>query len=184
MISRKLLYLLGVLTIIGMGGIGLLIAIKGHELSINSIIHGKTHWAIQMLIGSGFGAISGFAAWELIRSKFMIPVRTHYSEIFKATNMKLLDIFFISFCAGIGEELLFRVALQPYMGVLITSVVFVAIHGYLNPMNWRISVYGAYMTVVIACLGYLYENYGFITAMMAHAAIDIVLLKKLTEDPS
>ena len=52
------------------------------------------------------------------------------------------DALFISFCAGFGEEILFRTGMQHYLGILITSIFFVAIHGYLNPFNWRYSLYG------------------------------------------
>lgn len=47
--------------------------------------------------------------------------------------------------SSIGEELLFRGALQPMLGLLVTSVIFAALHGGLNPRFrlWAVFALGA-----------------------------------------
>ena len=96
--------------------------------------------------------------------------------------MNIGTIVIVSICAGVGEEILFRGILQSYFGIWITAVGFVAIHGYLNPLDWRISIYGAYMTAAIIAIGYLNQLYGLTSAMIAHTIIDIILFVKLTRE--
>ena len=72
--------------------------------------------------------------------------------------------------------------MQYYAGIWITSIVFIAIHGYLNPKNWRLSIYGLYMTAVIVGLSYLFEELGMIFAISAHFAIDLFLFGKSEEE--
>ena len=91
-------------------------------------------------------------------------------------------IFFVSFCAGFGEEVLFRGVLQPKLGIWLTAVIFVGIHGYLNPNNWRISIYGIYLTIVIALTGYLSRHFGLTTAIITHMIIDVILFYKLAKN--
>ena len=100
----------------------------------------------------------------------------------KKDNTNIGTIIIVSICAGVGEEILFRGVLQSYFGIWITAVGFVAIHGYLNPLDWRISLYGSYMTLAIVVIGYLHQHYGLTSAMLAHTMIDIVLFIKLTSE--
>jgi hypothetical protein len=72
--------------------------------------------------------------------------------------------------------MLFRGALQPLLGIPITSILFVAIHGYLNPRDWRLSIYGLFMTAGIAWLGYLTDSRGLLSAIVGHTIIDVYLL--------
>jgi len=69
------------------------------------------------------------------------------------------------------------------MGIIITAILFVAIHGYLNPRNWRISIYGVFMTAGIVLLGYLAETMGLLVAIVAHTIIDIYLLNRMIHRP-
>jgi membrane protease YdiL (CAAX protease family) len=89
------------------------------------------------------------------------------------------EILFVSFCAGFGEELLFRGSLQYLLGIWTTAIIFVALHGYINPRDWRISVYGLFMTLAIASLGYATEHIGIWSAVVAHTIIDIILFRFL-----
>jgi len=71
---------------------------------------------------------------------------------------------------------LFRGAIQEFCGVIITSILFVAIHGYLTYKDWALSIYGFVMTIIIMGLGYIYEYQGVFIPIIAHSVIDIVLL--------
>ena len=101
-----------------------------------------------------------------------------YLKLFSFEDLSFSVIFFVSISAGIGEEIFFRGVLQPFLGVVITGVLFVAVHGYINPKNWRISIYGLYMTIGIIVIGVLTEKVGLITAIISHTVIDITLLHK------
>lgn len=134
---------------------------------------------LQIAAGILFGWISAHLGWKIVRSKWLMPVREKYEGIISQFHLHPAGIIFISFCAGTGEELLFRGAIQPHLGIVITSIGFVAIHGYLNPFDWRVTVYGIYMTVVIGIIGWMYVEMGIYFCICAHTVIDIVLLGKL-----
>jgi len=97
-------------------------------------------------------------------------------------RLRFFDIIFISICAGVGEEILFRGAMQFYLNPWLTALIFVAIHGYLNPKDLKITAYGMYMTLVIGIMGVLYEEWGMLFAMSAHFAIDVLLLQRSLRD--
>jgi membrane protease YdiL (CAAX protease family) len=111
----------------------------------------------------------------------MAEVHAKYVRLFSSFRLRTLDIVIISVSAGVGEELFFRGAVQPYLGVLWTAVAFVALHGYLNPKDWRMTTYGLLMTAIIVALGYMTEYVGIVSAMLAHVVIDLVLLCRLRE---
>lgn len=111
----------------------------------------------------------------------MEPVRNKYSNLIGSFELKPAHIIYISLCAGIGEEILFRGVIQPFLGIWITAILFVAIHGYLNPKNWRLIIYGVYLTLVIVVVGWQAKHFGLISAIAAHTVIDIVLLQQMSK---
>ena len=179
--NRKIITL-GLLTIIGFPlvafGINYFFSVESFWdifISKQGILH-------ELLIGLFLGVFEGLIAWRIIKLKILQPVRDKYQDIIGSLRMNLGTIIIVSICAGVGEEILFRGILQSYFGIWITAVGFVAIHGYLNPLDWRISLYGAYMTLAIVVIGYLHQLYGLTSAMLAHTMIDIVLFIKLTRE--
>ncbi len=82
----------------------------------------------------------------------------------------------LSLFAGVGEELLFRGAIQPLLGIWITSFIFIGIHGYFKFKSTGHLLFGVMMFGLSVLLGYLFEYAGLIAAMSAHAVYDIVML--------
>jgi len=150
--------------------------------SFISIFRTKHAIGYELLIGGVYGILAGFIAWKIIELKILSPVRNKYQNVISSLKMDMPTIILVSICAGVGEEILFRGVLQSFFGILITSILFVAIHGYLNPLDWRISIYGAYMTLAIIGIGYLFNHLGLTSAMLAHTMIDVILFYKLTND--
>ena len=158
---------------------------------INYFFSSKSFWDIfiskqgilkELIIGMCLGILSGLFAWRIIKLKILQPVREKYQNVIGSLRMNIGTIVMVSICAGVGEEILFRGILQSYFGIWVTAVGFVAIHGYLNPFDWRISIYGAYMTAAIIAIGYLNQLYGLTSAMIAHTIIDIILFVKLSRE--
>ena len=56
-----------------------------------------------------------------------------------------------------------------------TSILFVALHGYLNPWNWRFSIYGIIVLPFIFLISLGFEMFGLWFAVAAHFAYDAVL---------
>ena len=137
---------------------------------------------VQIIAGLIFGTLAGLLAWALINQRNMLEIKMKYGVLIHQFKLSLWEILFLSFCAGVGEEFLFRGVIQPYWGVWITAIFFVAIHGYLDPRDKKMMTYGLTMTVIIGLLGYMKTYLGLVAPMMAHFAIDVVLLYKLTHD--
>ena len=152
------------------------------ERSLIEAFNGNFSIISQLLIGAGYGTVAALLAWKLIESKFMVSVKNFFVPFLGGLNFNTKDIVFISICAGFGEEVLFRASLQPLMGIWWAALIFVALHGYLNPNNWRLSIYGVLMVFIAAGLGYLYQQIGLVAAITAHAFVDIVLLMRINNE--
>ncbi|MEJ6681133.1 MAG: CPBP family intramembrane metalloprotease [Flavobacteriales bacterium] len=137
------------------------------------------NFLVQLTIGVFYGVLVGIMASWITERNFMSSVRNRYYNLLSSLNLTWFDVFFISICAGIGEEILFRYALQYVVGIWIAALLFVAVHGYLNPKDWRISVYGLFMVLASAGFGYMAEELGMLSAIIAHAAVDVYLLAQL-----
>jgi membrane protease YdiL (CAAX protease family) len=131
---------------------------------------------MQLLWGAIAGLGIAVGAHLLIASPLLDAVNSSYARMLGRFKLTFSEILLISLCAGVGEEMLFRGAIQPFLGIPISSILFVAIHGYLNPRDWRLSIYGIFMTIGIACLGYLAESRGLLSAIVGHTIIDVYLL--------
>jgi len=176
---RKRLLWAALFTLIGFPliGWGILSIFENNSLSI--IFRSSLSIWIQIPSGIALGFLLGYGAKFIVEQPFLSEVQEKYSKVIAGLNLSEWQIIFISLCAGFGEELLFRGAIQPLLGLWITAIVFVAIHGYLNPRDWKMTVYGIYMTLAIAVLGYYTDYVGVIGASLAHAGIDYVLFKHL-----
>jgi uncharacterized protein len=138
---------------------------------------------VQLASGVAAGLVFGYGAWALANRHFLSAHLAEFARIIRQLRLSTVDVWFVSICAGVGEELFFRGGLQPLLGIWPTAILFVAIHGYLNPFSWRVSVYGVAMCGMMAVLGYLTEQHGILSAMIAHCIIDVILLNKLRKYP-
>ena len=177
--SRHMRFL-GWATLLGFGLLGLGLVYFFQEIPLIELLAG--HWPLlaQLFLGLLAGGLSALLAKWVICRPFFSQERVKYQRLINQWTWTPGGAVFISICAGVGEELFFRAGVQPLLGLWPTSVLFVLIHGYLNPFNWRISVYGLLMVGLIAFFGYLFQETGILTAMAAHTAFDAVLLVWLT----
>jgi len=178
-VSMNRLTRLALISLFIFSALGLYFADRAREPSIVEFIGGQ--WAMWSQISLGFavGLLSGWVAWWWIKQDFMSDVRNKYVNLFKSFRLSTADIVVISLCAGIGEELFFRGAIQSYLGVIWTSILFVALHGYLNPRDWAMASYGLLMTLIIVALGYMTETIGIVSSIVAHVMIDLYLLYQM-----
>ncbi|TCS93427.1 CPBP family intramembrane glutamic endopeptidase [Hazenella coriacea] len=87
-------------------------------------------------------------------------------------NQNVIQIFMIALTAGVVEELLFRGAIQEWLGIWGTSLLFVVIHTrYLR--KWvMVLVVG----LISVGFGYLYVWTGsLISVMVAHTLVDFIM---------
>lgn len=168
---------LATLVLFGGGGIALIAGVQQRALE-EVLVHGMGAPS-QVLYGLLVGAVIGFMAWAIIRARGFTPLRERYAMLIGPHVQQRSMRVFVSICAGVGEELFFRGALQPWLGIPVTAVVFVAIHGYLDPRDKRLFIYGAALTLGMMVLGWMADVQGLVGPMVAHTLIDIILLERL-----
>ena len=181
--SRRLILQLASLTLLLFGGGGLLLTAHVRPVNLMDFLLGYEPLWRQVLVGLSFGLICARGSWEIVQLPFMKGSHRLFAGIIAPMRLNMLEILFISVCAGIGEELLFRGGLQPLLGIWPTSILFVLLHGYLNPFNLPLSAYGVYMILVIGVMGLLTEHMGIGTAIAAHVVVDVYLLYQLSGKP-
>lgn len=175
-ISQRKLLFLGLLTLFGFGGIGLSILYFAQDVTpVQFFLAGKAPWWRQILHGMWYGVASAMFALWLIHFDFFSSEMQFFSSLLSKLAPTHLHAVYYSFCAGVGEEILFRGGIQPYLGIWLTSVVFILLHGYLNPFNLALTLYGILMVFISAGLGYLFEIFGVIASMVAHFIFDLLI---------
>lgn len=173
---------MGMLTLLIFGVGGALIIHFGQERPIGQVVWGRGGWWWQLGAGLVVGTLMGWLAWLVASSRVVKPAIMRYVVRIGPLMERPADRLFISVCAGVGEELFFRGMVQHWLGIPLTAVLFVAIHGYLDPRNWRLCLYGLALTVIMVVLGLWAEVYGLLGPIAAHAAIDVVLLWQLRQE--
>lgn len=166
-------------TLVALGGTGVLLIIGLQDRPLPQVIMGPGAPWWQAIIGAAGGWAIAELAWRIIASGWMRPVLDRYAALvgplLPGTALQLV----VFVCAGVGEELLFRGALQHWFGIPATAVLFVALHGYLDPRDRRILAYGAFMTAAMLLFGWQASRHGLIAPIIAHTVIDAVLLRRL-----
>jgi uncharacterized protein len=99
--------MMGFLTIIGFGGGGIALLHYYTDTSLYILANTEYSYFVQALIGLAFGIFSGWAGWKIISMSFMKPVLNHYGFLIASLNLNYTDIFMLSACAGIGEEIFY-----------------------------------------------------------------------------
>lgn len=181
MIGKKTILILALGTLVVFGGLGAFLIPYVREADTWQFLAGNKNLWMQILIGLAFGIITAKAGWQIVELPILSKIKVFFTEIIKPLKLTTLEIIIISACAGIGEELFFRGVLQPVLGIWITAILFVLLHGYLNPFNLPMTYYGVYMVIVIGVLGLFTENLGILTAIIAHGVIDYILLQELSK---
>jgi hypothetical protein len=175
-VTKKSLYLLALFTLIGFSFFGYFIFTVFQNRSIHEIFNEEVKsYQDQLIQGLIFGASASLVIIWLLYHSVMAAPRTFFTSLIKRLKLNLFDVFFVSLCAGIGEEILFRGAIQEWLGIWLTALVFIALHGYISLSDWRITIYGILMVVVSAGLGYLFVHFGLVAAITAHFLIDLII---------
>ena len=172
---------MGLFTLLGFGLAGFaLIQFVQHQDWTILLLQNTPVW-YQIVLGVIIGLIITLVLLLIIELPWFNNMRHFFVELIGPIHLGLPAIAFISICAGIGEELFFRGAVQYWLGIWITAILFVLLHGYINPKNWRMSVYGSMLIIASAAFGYLAEHVGLLSAMIAHTIYDVVMFTKISQ---
>lgn len=149
-----------------------------HEQGLFAIFFEGEAWWLQILTGTGAGIAAALVIIFFSTRQPMMGVLDDFTifRVISKSNFTRTDRAQISFFAGTGEEILFRGAIQPLIGIWLTSIIFVAIHGYFKFKSAGHILFGVLLFGLSMLLGVLYEMSGIYAAIAAHAVYDLVLL--------
>lgn len=139
-------------------------------------------WYVQL----GFGILGGgaliLAAAAMGKWKYLDAVNASYTLKLGGYQFSTEEIIYLSLCAGIGEEILFRGVIQPYLGLFITSFMFIAMHGYIRFKSIPEFIFGMSLFGIGMGLGILAWKVGLLSAIIAHSLYDMVAFMRLQKD--
>lgn len=183
MFSKKFIYIAGFITLFGLGGLGVALMYFFHDLTLYDIfLNGRHSILLQLILGSAYALLSMIILLSLLKRKLLDSTRYFFSDLLKKFRLNYAEIIFLSFCAGVGEELLFRGAIQPWLGIWLTAFIFILLHGYLNPRDKPLFIYGMVLFIISAGFGYLMNYSGLFAAAIAHFWIDVGLMVYLKKE--
>jgi membrane protease YdiL (CAAX protease family) len=152
-------------------------------------IHPRPWLAFDAPIGALASAACGVASALLVISltrvcvaRFPWAQRLHLDLRPLAHGLLPWQIMVIAGCSSLGEELLFRGLLQPWIGLLPSSVVFGVLHQVPGEARW---VWVTWATAVGLMFGAIFEATGSLVGpIVAHALVNAVNLTFLRDhDP-
>ena len=154
------------------------------EKSLAEIFFKGDQFLIQAAVGLGSGAVIGIAGVLMIRLPSFRKILDEYAIIRQVKELSLTpnQIVYVSLVAGISEEILFRGAIQPVIGIWWTSLIFIGIHGYIRVHSTTHVLYSLFTFGLSMLLGVLFIYFGLISAMAAHFIYDVIVLYGIKRD--
>jgi len=133
---------------------------------------------IGALIGTSIASLM-LAAFSVGRRYFtaLQALSEQMFALFTRVDVSGLSPLLIGITAGLWEEVFFRAALQPLLGIWWGSLIFMLCHsgtGQFWKMNGKKAVYALGVFAAGLMLGFIFEKIGLVAAIATHACIDIM----------
>jgi membrane protease YdiL (CAAX protease family) len=131
----------------------------------------------QLLVGQVLALLAAGASWALFRLTSHSASSARTIQSYARLDLSGLNPLWISIAAAIGEEMLFRAALQPLLGVWIVSLIFLLTHVPVyrfRQMDRATLAQAASVFGGSVVLGFVFQQVGLLAAMLVHMWIDIV----------
>lgn len=166
--SQELLF-----AILALLGVGYLIRRRGRILANRLGLERPQplHWFI------GLGWIAVLVVLQVIVGLAWAAFNPEQTELLESINELLLAEFdtiwewlILAVAAGVGEELLFRGALQPVFGLLATSVIFALVH-----VQYGLTPFTLFIVLLALILGLIRRYQSTTIAIFVHVGYDFVL---------
>jgi membrane protease YdiL (CAAX protease family) len=177
--DKKRLQYLSWLTLFGMSAMGILLISYMQKKGVRDTLLGGKAYYLQGLVGLFFGTLSALLALLLMNGRRFRNVRQFFENLMHEINPSLFEILFYSFCASVGEEVLFRAGIQPLIGIWPAAFAFVLLHGYINPSNVTLTIYGLLLVVICSGFGYIFKLFGLSACIVAHFVYDVSMFSIL-----
>jgi len=176
LIPRSHLVQVTALTTFGMTAIAVVIFwLRGIDLA--TLAAGRMPWLRQIALGAVCGTCTaGVVTLVVLKAGFFAGVRDISRGMLELIRPTFAGTVALSLAAGWSEEILFRGALQPWLGFWAASTLFALAHIIMPGRGWDAVKYAAVVFVVGLGLGILFHHAGLAAAMTAHAMYDLVAL--------
>jgi membrane protease YdiL (CAAX protease family) len=165
-----------VLTCVAFSLIALLIIFVAQDEPL-AVFAGPMTAGSQLLFGLALSALAAVASYVSFRLTAGSEATRNTITAYGRLDLSGFNPVWISLAAAIGEDLLFRAALQPLLGVWITSVIFLLTHTpvyQFRKLNRATLVQAAGVFGASVALGFIYQHVGLLAAMLVHTALDVV----------
>lgn len=165
-----------VLTCVAFSVLALLVIFAFHDAP-RAVFTGSMGWGSQLLFGLGLSALAAVGSYLSFRLTAQSEATKNTITAYGRLDLAGLNPVWISLAAAIGEELLFRAALQPLLGVWITSLIFLLTHTpvyQFRKLNRTTLVQAAGVFGASVALGFIYQYVGLLAAVLVHTALDVV----------
>jgi hypothetical protein len=165
-----------VLTCVVFSVLALVIIFLVHDAPL-AVFTGPMGWGSQLLYGLGLSALAAVGSYVSFRLTTGSEATRNTITAYGRLDLSGFNPVWISLAAAIGEELLFRAALQPLLGVWITSVIFLLTHTpvyQFRKLNRATLMQAAGVFGASVALGFIYQYVGLLAAVLVHAALDVV----------
>ncbi|MFN7954268.1 MAG: CPBP family intramembrane glutamic endopeptidase [bacterium] len=157
---------------IGFTMLQLLVAWSIDGVSPSADLRRALHWdwriAVGALAGVAVGAVAGVGVAVLIRrSPPFGTIAERVVPLADWASFRPVDYVLIALCAGLGEEVLFRGALQPITGVVVQAILFGLLH-------WTCKAHVGIAVSAGLAFGFIAEVSGSVwPGVAAHFAVDL-----------
>jgi membrane protease YdiL (CAAX protease family) len=153
---------------------------------ITALLGPKPLWAIvadgrsmvwQVGVGIAMGLAFSIPVWIVVlKINVFENLRTQMLELAGRADLGGLNPLWFGLCAGVGEEVLCRGALQPLLGIWWTSLLFTLAHygtGGFKSMNPTKFGYAGFVFLASVLIGHVLIEIGLIAAAVLHSVVDV-----------
>ena len=147
------------------------------------ILSPEARHVYSLLLGSTFGALVAVLT-RIAVQHFRWAQKLHREFRPIARSLSASGIAVLALSSAVGEELLFRGLLQPFLGLWLSAALFGFVHQMPGPSRW---VWVTWATLVGLALGVIFQLTGSLAGCIAaHAlinAINLIYLKSHDPEP-
>jgi membrane protease YdiL (CAAX protease family) len=144
-----------------------------HKESIFQLFYPKINLGVELMVGVGLGVFLSITA--ILICNHIASFKSLFDWVVKVIfkPLSIAEIFIVSALVSFAEELFFRGAIQPLIGILPTSIIFAVLHmGFFH----RLLPYGVYTFLLSLILGYLFMRTGsLLSPISCHFSIDFMI---------
>ena len=147
-----------------------------------AVLYVNTHeWIRDVGLGIGIGLVT-VALWRLAELNFSAARRLSARLASVIPSLHLVDVVLLATSSALGEEILFRGAMQSAWGPEIATVIFGILHGMFDRrfILWMLfaTLAGAVFSIMTVFSG------NIVPAALAHALINGINLRRLVRNSS